>query len=229
MTLNSYITWFKAHEKLVFVLIGAFLVFHFYGSALDAWVHHDERLATIEQQKVTADHTTNESNQKEIDALKSNLASQAATIDALIKSRTAAVKVQQTKNDTMTNSELAARFIQVLSLKPEAVTTVPSSDHLDLTSEAAHVAVNALEELPGCKATLIDLSNETQAQSLLISKQETQIDGLGVELVDEKKSHVADVNLEKAKGKRSWLRGFKWGFVVGAVTVEAVRILVGRP
>src|ERR1700687_5412530 len=43
---SVWATFVKAHEKLLIIVLGAFLAFHFYSKGLDAWIQHDQRNAT---------------------------------------------------------------------------------------------------------------------------------------------------------------------------------------
>ena len=74
-----------------------------------------------------------------------------------------------------------------------------------------------LEEVPTLTANVASLQTELNNDTTIINKQQQVIAQLNTDLIDEKKSHVADVNIEKAKAKRSFLRGFKFGAVAGFV------------
>lgn len=239
MTLVGYIDWLKAHEKLLIVVLGAALAFSLYGKGLNAWIEHDKRQADIAAQKVQADAVANKAladNNKliadDILVLKVQMQRQELLIQQAMNKRADDTAKQKKTDDAMNASELAQRtqaLLKVGHIEPSSV----QSGSLVFDDTAAHANVNALEDLQQAKADVIDLKSEVVSQKSLVAKQEEQVGGLQkevtglkVELADEKVSHKKDVDLERAKAKRSWLRGFKVGVVAGAAGGELFRIFV---
>ncbi len=239
MTLAGYIAWLKAHEKLLIVVLGAVLAFSLYGKGLNAWIEHDKRQADIAAQKVAADAIANKAQADankliadEIVVLKVQMQRQELLLQQAMNKRADDTAKQKKIDDVMNVSELAQRtqaLLKVGHIEPSSY----QSGSLVFDDAAAHANVNALEDLQQAKADVVDLKAEVVTQKTLITKQEEQVgglqkevSGLKTELVDEKVSHKKDVDLERAKAKRSWLRGFKVGVVAGAVGGELFRLFV---
>jgi hypothetical protein len=224
--LTHYIHWIRAHEKLLVIVLGAWLAFHFYGAGLNAWIDHDKRLATIAQQKVEADANANKQLADELQILKQEFATVLAQTQASIRDREKKNDDQKKQNDNATAAEIAARTTQLLGIKPEEITTSPIEGALVFTSNAAHSNVNALEDGKTAEANLSDTTAILNGCKNVVEKDDQLIAGLNTQLTDEQKSHKADVALEKAKAKRSFLRGFKTGVIVGISGFEAIRVFI---
>lgn len=216
-TPHPYIQFLKAHEKLLLCLGAGLLLIHLYGSSLNAWIDHDKRTASLDAQKVAADTTANKALSDQLAALQTQVNATTAALQKDIFNRNATTAKQQQTDATMTEVELAQRWAQLIKVKPEEVTTSSVPNNLQISDNAAHITVNDLEALPTCQANLADTATQLTGEKQIVAAQTADITGLNGQLVDEKKSHVADVNLEKAKAKRSFLRGFKWGAVAGFV------------
>lgn len=217
MSLSSYITFLKAHEKLLIIAFAGFLALHFYGAGLNAWIDHDKREATTAAQKVADDAASNAKiNAAVADAKKQNDATLAQINRemAILEANTAK---QKKADDIMIPADLAQRLQTVLKVGPQEVTASPVTGDLVFTPSAAHAVADDLEDLQAAKTNLADLNIELLSEKNLNTLQATQVAGLQTELVDEKLSHQKDVDLERAKSKRSWFRGFRLGVVVGAV------------
>lgn len=215
--LDNWIKAVKAHEKLLLSLgVGLFLL-KLYGSGLNAWVNHDVRASNIEAQKVQVDVASNKTLADQLASLQVQVANQSATLAKAISDRNTQV-VQQQKNDaSMTDIELAARWATLIKVTPQEVTTSSVPNTLQVSDNAAHATVDQLETLPACQANLADIQTELASEKGLVSTQSASITGLNGQLVDERASHVADVNTEKVKARRSFLRGFKLGAIAGFI------------
>ena len=222
--LTHYIAWVKAHEKLLVIILGAWLAFHFFGSALTAWVKHDERLANIAQRKVELDATANTQLTQEVADLKQQLAAVLAQTQANMRQRQKETDDQKKHNDNSTSSEVAQRTVLLLHIPQEQVTASTIDQSLTFTSAAAHTNVNALEDGAKAQADVNDLNKQVAACTAVVKKDDELIAGLNTQIADEQKSHKADVALEQAKTKKAWRNGFKWGFVTGIGTAIAVKI-----
>jgi hypothetical protein len=222
--LTHYIAWIKAHEKLLIIVLGAWLAFHFYGTALNAWEKHDERLATIAQQKVEVDATANKQLSQDVADLKQQLSIVTAQAQASQRQRQIDTNAQKQKNNNATPSEVATRIIQILRIQPQEVTASPVDGTLIFTPSAAHADVNALEDGIKAQSDVVDLTNELSACTAVVNKDDLLVAGLNTQLVDEKDSHKKDVDAEKVKTKKAWRNGFKWGYVGGLGTAIAIKI-----
>lgn len=226
MNLSSYVTFVKAHEKLLIVALGGFLAFHFYGSALNAWIDHDKRQATAASQKVVADDTSNATLAAQVLAQAKKNQADLADLDRKMAQLEASTAAQKKADDVMIPAALAERLQTLLKVGPQDVTASPVTGDLVFTPIAAHIDADALEDLQKAKTDVADLNIELLSEKNLSTLQSQQVVGLQTQIVDEKISHKKDVDLERAKGKRSFLRGVRVGIVVGAAGVEAIRLFI---
>jgi|SRR5665213_512949 len=224
---NSYMAWFKAHERLIFIAVGAYLLIHFYDRGLSAWQQHDQRVSTVAATQVTTDTTTNKALADQLAQMKAAADTRDAALDAEIKQAAINLQRQQAVDAQSTQQQILDRWKLLLPLKPGAVQQTGGGDVL--TPEAANQTVQALEKIPVLEAQVVDLNSKILIDDQIIGKQDDLITGLNTQLVDEKKSHVADVNLEKVKAKKSFMHGLKIGIIIGAVGTEAIHIWAGRP
>lgn len=201
--MNTYLTWFKAHERFLLFVLAGVLVFHIWGSALTAWVDHDKRTASVLD-------TQNKQAQEALATQIQSTQALNARIDSLMRQRALDTQKQKQIDDAAKASDLAARTALLLKIKPEDVSASPVDNTLVLNNDAAHANVNALEDLQQSNADVLDLSTKLGACTVLNASEATA-------LTDEKKAHVADVNLEKAKTKKAFWSGFKWGAITGFV------------
>lgn len=226
--LTHYITWLKAHEKLVIISLGAWLVFHFYGDVLNAWVLHDklqvaaqQQIAQAALQKTTADSQANLQLLQQLADLKVQYAALSTQMQITMQNRSQQTIDQKKKNDVSTSSEVASRTAEVLRTGPQAVQATDSGS-LTFTLEAAHVNINALEDGFQAKLDVVDLNKQLAVCNVVNQKQDETITGVRKELTDEKESHTQDVKLErentrlaKDEGKKQFRKGFKIGAILG--------------
>ena len=224
---NSYMAWFKAHERLIFIAVGAYLLIHFYDRGLSAWQQHDQHVANTAAGKVESDTTTNKVLTDQLAQMKADADSHAAALDAEIKQAAINLQRQQAVDAQSTQQQILDRWKLLLPLKPGAVQSSGGNDIL--TPEAANQTVQALEKIPVLESQVTDLNSKILIDDQIIGKQDDLITGLNTQLVDEKKSHTADVNLEKVKAKKSFIHGLKIGIVIGAVGTEVIHVWAGRP
>lgn len=221
--LTHYIAWLKSHEKVLIIVLGAWLAFHFYGSGLNAWIEHDKRNATIAQQKVQNDSTANQQLTQQVADLKQQLATLSAQAQARQQERIVVVQQQKEKIQQAPPSELAASIAGLINVPPAEVTAT-AEGQIQLTQDAAKADATQLIDGHAAQDELVDVKSELVACSAVTKKDDDLITGLNTQLKDEQASHKADVNLEKAKAKKAWLSGFKWGaiagFVGGVVTLK---------
>ena len=215
IALSSYVTFVKAHEKLLICALGGFLIFHFYGTALNAWIHHDDTLAKIAATQVKTDTTQTVALQAQVTQLQAQVAATNAALIASIKARNTQTQQQQQIDKTLPLPALASRWETIAQLQPTDINSTAVPGQLVVSDAGSRATVQLLEEVPTLQANLKAEQTEIDNDLQVITKQSDLITQLNKDLTDEKASHVADVKLEKAKGKRSFIRGLKIGFVIG--------------
>jgi hypothetical protein len=210
------VTFIKSHERILIIAVTGFLIFHIGDGALNAWIHHDDTQAKIAATTVKTDTTQTAALQVQVTTLQKQVAATNAALIAAIKARNTATQAQQTVDQTLPLPALATRWEELAQLQPADIKTTATNDLL-VTESASRATVVLLEDVPTLQANLKSDQTIIDNDVLIISKQSDLITQLNKDLVDEKASHIADVKLEQAKGKRSFWRGFKIGAVVGFI------------
>lgn len=213
--LTSWITFVKAHEKLLIIVLAGFLTFHFYSKVIDAWVSHDKLVAQAAAAVVKNDDAATLILKTQVAALQATVEAQNAIIEKQIAAGQAATKKQQDKDATLTPSELAARLAVLLKVSPTEIVPTALPGHIDLSPTAAVTDAQQLETIPELQSEVSKLRTELTNDDTIISKQGELITQLNKDIVDEKASHTKDVAELKAQNHKSWLNGFKWGIVTG--------------
>ena len=217
IALSSYVTFIRAHEKLLIIALSGFLIFHFYGAALNAWIHHDDTLAAIAATQVKTDTTQTVALQQQVTLLQQQVAASNAALIAAIKTRNTQTQQQQQIDKTLPLPALASRWESLAQLQPTDINSTTVPGQLVVSDAGSRATVQLLEEVPTLQANVKAEQTEIDNDQLIITKQGALIMQLNKDLTDEKASHVADVKLEKAKGKRSFIRGLKIGFGIGFI------------
>jgi len=225
---SVYGAWIKAHEKILIIVLAALLLYRGGQGIENAFLHHDSKVASQAAIVVKSDDSSNKILLDQLAQMKADALAQQKALTTAIQQTNAALAAQQKKDAALSPTEIDTRWEGLVSLPPGSVVPLTVST-TSVTNEAAVQTVQALEEIPALKIQVTDLTTELNTDQKIIGQEDNTIIGLNKQIVDEKASHVADVNLEKAKAKKSFWRGFKIGFVVGAIGVEAIRVWAGRP
>jgi hypothetical protein len=241
--LEHYITWFKAHERLVLFLAVGFFAVHLYSKHLDYRVKQDQVQAQISTQqaqiaaaKTNTDDANNKLLQAQLQVIQQQVTATNLRVDQAMRDRAAATVNQKRIDDQSNSAELAARIrillggIGTVQVEP-ATANIP--DRLVFDMDAAHTNADKLEDAQQAKADVIDLNTKLVSCATLTAKQADTITGLNGQIADgktalktEQDSHAKDVKTERDKARGAWLRGFKWGAITVGAGIEAVRIFV---
>ena len=213
--LQHWITFVKAHEKLLIIGFAGFLLFHFYSKVIDAWVNHDKLAQSVAAQKVTADNTETTALRTEVADLKAQLVAQNAQILAQIANQKVVTQKQQQVDATLSPIDLSARLAKLVNVPQAEITPATLPDKVEFTNEAAVATAQQLETIPELQSEVSSLNTIIANDNTIISKQGDLITQLNKNLADEKVSHVDDVKELKAQNHKSWLNGFKWGVITG--------------
>src|SRR5271157_4460667 len=134
--LEKYLTWFKAHEKLLIVAVLALLGYYGYGRWLDYSDKHataQERIsqaAALQQQQVVAQQTA------QFNLLVATIAAQNAALTKAIAARDAATKQQQKNDQTASLPDVARRIATLANFDPAWIAVAPGGG-VALTEPAA--------------------------------------------------------------------------------------------
>ena len=213
----------QAHERIIIVGVLALVGWHFYDKGVDVWSVHESNKAQQAAAVVKTDDTATKAVQAQLTALQATVAAQTATITKQVAARNQTTVEQQTIDKTLPPSDLAKRWQSLLGI---ANGIDPATGQQFAVSQAAAAAtVVQLEEVPTLTANVVSLQTELNNEQLINVKQAQVVGDLNTELGDEKKSHIADVNAEKAKARKGFVKGLKIGGVTGFIGGLLVTIL----
>lgn len=222
------ITWIKAHETLLIILVASFLLYRTGQGVENLLIRRDEAGSQKATVTVQTDQSANDANQKVLDQLKSSADAQSRLLNQQIELQQKALAGQVKKDQSSTPSQIDTRWQQLLPLKPGSVTELDPAN-TKLTNDSANQTVQALEQIPVLQSQITSLTSELISDQKVIIQQNTVIVGLNKQILDEQVKDIADVKLEKAKARKSFLKGFKIGVIVGVISGEAVRLWAGKP
>lgn len=232
MELNSnlqhYIAWFKAHERLVVIVLALLFAVHFTGKAYDYLVKHEQTQALIANYKAQTDaksFATSEQHSEallqELGAMRQQLQLTNQRIDQVMQQRAAQTIQQKKQNDQAAPPELAARLRTLVGVGNISVST-PLGDGLVFSLDAAHKVADDEEDLSQAHADVKDLNTKLVACQTITDEQADTINGLNgtigsgkTALTSEQDAHKKDVNRLEGEKKKAWLNGFKWGAITG--------------
>ncbi len=234
---KTWLSFVKGHERLLIIVLGAALAFHFYSKAINAWDAHEQRMDSVAQQQVIAtqkqvdaDATANKQLAAQLEQMRAQYLATQRQLEAAIAAETAALKNRTAQDNALPLPDLGIRWTTLLDLKPGDIITT-YDNKLAVTAEASHTTVNELEKVPVLTQQLAQTNVELSGCKTLSTKQDSMIAGLNTQITDsnsaltaEKNARVADAKLAKAAQRKSFVRGFKWGFAAGAAAVLAVRV-----
>lgn len=240
------ITFLEKHEKLIIAIVVCATLLYGVSSGLNAWVRHDQTKvdklqAQVESDKQQVAEAHQQVAQVQAAALADKAASaqeiaamaaQNATLNANIIARDKATAGQQTVDMHATIPELSQRFASLVpGVDPKDIRIASDSQTVTVGTDTAQKTVAQLELVPQLQSDLKDtqqkvtnLSDEiaslqtyNSALEAEVRTEEKEIGLLEKQLADADKSCQAQVNLEKAKTRRAFLRGFKWGSIFGFI------------
>lgn len=214
--IKNWANFIKSHEKLVIIIGLAALLFHFGEKGLTAWENHDKRIANIAQQKVDTDTIANKQLSTELAQLKLEIAAKNIQLEAQIAASKQKLIVQQKIDANLPLPELSVRWVSLLALPADSITPKPDGT-ISVTTDAAHTTVNEIEKVGPLTEQLLDTQSELKGCAVLSAKKDDAITGINKELTDEKAARKDDAKTAKDAQRKSWLRGFKWGAIVGFV------------
>ena len=235
---HKYVSYFKAHERLLLILVClAFLGFGVV-KALTFWEHHDQRVYDHDKAMLQADReksAADAARSAELAAQYKDLAAKVletnTKLEQAIASRDTELRKQKEIDKTLPPDKLAARWMTLLSLPPLSV--VPTTLGQTVTDSAAHVTVDALEDLPVLRQNVVALRTESDGKGAQIGKAEeritglqNQVDGLNKTVIDQTAACKAEVNLVKAKARKSKLRWAAAGSIATLAVKGLLKILV---
>lgn len=223
MTLEKYISFFKAHEKILVIVIAALLLLHLYGSGLQAWVDHDKRQDDVALETAKTSAAKSVEVQQQLTDLQKQIAATNTHLDSVMAQRAADNQKQKDTDDKLAGQELAARLQALLVVSPGDVTWSPVQGDLVFTENAGHKVADIVDDNTKLTADVQDLQQKLTGDQSVISKQAEAVISANISYVDEVKAHKADVDLLKAENHKQYMKGLKHGIIIGLVGGEALR------
>lgn len=239
-------TWAKTHEKIIIIALCLGVCVHAYSKAASLWVTHEEHnyqamkvqsdaakqaqaQAEADRQQAIAQATQDHASMQQ--AITVAQAQNAALLKE-IQDRDKATQQQQQVDLHASIPQLSSRFSSLVpGVNPQDIKISDDTKTVTVGTDTAEKTVSQLELVPQLQADVKNTQQEvTNTQSELKATQvyvttlehETTIDDKVI-ASDEKviaandKTCQAQVDVEKAKNKGSFLHGFKWGFITGAI------------
>lgn len=222
MTFEGYLTWVKIHEKLIIIGVLVLLTIHIYDTARQAYVDHLKRQDDVAAQTAQASNLLNIQIQEQLTDLRKQVDATKAALAVAEAQRAIDTQKQKQADDALAGQQLAARLQFLLSVNPGDVTWSPTPGNLTFSLPAAHDVADVIEDKNKLTADVQDLKTEIKADESVIVKQTEAIVSANLALADEKNFHQKDVNLLKGEMHGQWLKGFKWGYIAGAVSTVVV-------
>jgi len=215
--LEKYIAFFKAHERLLIFVACLFVAFHCYSKGIDYLDRHASTQAKVDQVVVNSDAVTNKQLAGELALLRAQVAADTAKSVALIQQAQAAAKQQQQIDQTLPLPDLASRWTYLADLQPGDITST-ADNKLLLTDAGSRATVKQLENIPAMTETIVQTQAELAGCNQVSAKKDDVIVGLNKQVADVTTARADDAKAAKIAQRKSWVKGFKWGFVGGFIS-----------
>ena len=213
----TYAAFLKAHERLLALVVCGVLAFWGYSKGIDYLDRRDARQAIAAQQVVNTDAVTNQQLVGQLAQLRAQVAVDTAQQIAKIKVAQAAASAHQAIDQNLPLPDLASRWVYLANLQPGDIT--PTADNkLLLTDAGARATVKQLENIPAMTETIVQTDAELAGCNQVSGKKDDVIAGLNKQITDTAEARKVDAKAAAAAQRKSWLKGFKWGVVVGFVS-----------
>lgn len=223
----------KLHERLILVIglvAGAVwgLSVYFNHTAASDKLKADAATQVLQQQTAINKQQAQQTQQliAQNQQILQTLAAQNQQLQQGILARNQQVVKQQSADAGLTPAQLASRL---QSLSGGNVT--PNAGGYQVDQQSAVLATQKLDEVPVLQQNIADLTTmsankdrEIQSDDGVIASQNTQLVGLGVQLVDQTKACSAEVASVKASARKGKLKWFGIGYVSGFISGLIVRV-----
>jgi len=227
--LDKYITWFKAHERLLLValvlLVGHYGVKHYLDNAASAdKTKVDVAVAALASQKAVDVQLAAQTAQAtaQYQTIVQALSVQNVALAKAVTERSAGLQQQRQIDSQLPVSGLAERIQALALMPPGSISITPTS--VVLTQPGALSVASALESIPVLTQDVKDETQiadnrqlEVEKANSVVSSLTAQVSGLTLAGVDADKACKAEVASVKADARKSKLSWFKRGLVVGFI------------
>lgn len=233
MTITNYISFIKAHETILLIVLAAAVIWGGFGKIESILAQHDasnlkqaQIVAATQQQKDEVLAAQVASDKAAFDALQAKMAAQNAALAQANATLATALTKQQQADSVMTSSQLIQRW----------QTLVPSADFdgapmtpdggISVSPNNMKATVESLEQVPTLQSELTNAQKIAADDDTLLASsdelnktQALQIDGLNKQIVDDKAVCTDQIKVVKdAARKRE-----RWIAVIGTIFGIVVR------
>lgn len=223
------LTWLQKHERLLIVFITLVALVFLGMKYLNYRVQHDQIASSNSAQVLQLQKEQNDKlasqmvlEQSQYQAELKMWQQQNQALLGQINAKNAALKEQQEKDKTLPLPDLAIRWKTIVPLKDGDLAV--SSTGISVTDQGARDTVSQLERVPVLQSdvnnlTVLNSNKDTQISKLndLNSGLTTQVGGLQTQIKDTENKCNADIKLLKDKERKSKIKTFFAGTIVGAV------------
>lgn len=227
---SNWIALVKAHERLIFVIVGAVLLFHFYGAGLNAWIGHDKAEIAVAQQQAQTDAIAaaatakqNKQLSQQSAVLLAQVRASNAALAASVSQRAKQTKTQQTVDQTLPLPALGTRWATLVNIAPTEITPT-AIGNLTVSDLASRATVQQLETIPQLQADVSSQKQIAANNQSVVNQQNLQLAGLNTQLLqnaqvctDDKAGLNKQISALKVEKRRAWLHGFEIGAVTGFI------------
>lgn len=223
--ISHWVTFIKAHEKLLLCLLLAAVVWHVGDKAYDAYGQHLKAVQTADNAKIAQIDQQNAKNTADLAALQATVAANAVLNQAKVVAAKQKVVVAQKNDAALPLPELSAHWQDLLVLPPGSITP-QANGTVAVTTDAAHSTVNALETIPALNVQLLASQDDLKGCTAVRAQQETAITGLNNKVAAVTKAREDDATATKQALRKEYWHGFKHGFIAGVVTTSVAVIAI---
>lgn len=223
MVIGHWVTFIKAHEKLLLAVIVAFTILHLGTKVENAFATYHKNAQTQTNTQIATQEATNAALQKQITDMAATVAASNAAANAKIAAAQQALVKQQAADNAMTSPELATRLQALVNVGHVAVDTTPSAlpNTLTLDSDAAHAVTSDLEQIPALQTQLSATTDKLNGCQSLLTLSSQSITGLNTSIELEKKGRAEDAKVAADNERKAGRKWFKIGVATGAAAVIA--------
>jgi hypothetical protein len=221
--IGHWVTFIKAHEKLLLALIAAFTLIHFADKAYDAYGSHLKAITIADNAHIAQIEQNNAKLEADLIVLKATVDARAKIDDAKIAAAKQKLIVVQKVDAALPLPELSKHWESLLALPTESITP-QSNGTVAVTTDAAHTTVARLEEVNSLEDQLSSTNDKFKGCTDVRAKQDVQITGLKDDITAEKKGRADDAKQAKQDIHHAYWRGFKHGAVVTIIAAVGIKL-----
>jgi Tfp pilus assembly protein PilE len=221
-------SWLQKHERLIIVVLVLGLLTFATQKTFDVIANRDKQQAAVAAQTLAAQVQKDQqlsqavaASTAQYQALVTSLSQQNSQLINSVQARNSVLNTQQTTDKVLTQPQLATRWLTLIS---QQAGVLDNGQTIEVTHDAALDTVLQLEQVPVLTANLNDgkvvlqnTQDELASANQVIVIQKADIDGLNQQLTDQKKADTIEIESVKAQARKSKLKWFGAGLVVGFI------------